>query len=365
MLMRTLTAVLVALSSLVCASPTQDRSTAKANEIIEQSVTLLGGRHSFNSVNNLVFSTNSKDYRTIEKTYFADDSGNFKMTIGFGPYLERAVTYFDGEITDNNHLAEGALSEYEKAELTCFAKLISGVFSLQRFRDDLSYVATRKYGFKEYHLLRTSMFEHEVTFSVETDTGLLGRMVIAGQDEAGDSYESMFDFKDPINGSGITLPGTWVHNFLGGSREAEEVENRIEGFKTNERLDTDFWTDTALNFGSVIADEDSVAGNVIETWVHHRLGILMMSTNIRWKDIDKLDLEQHEDLVVSIERSEYPGLYFPDRTINPPREKYAAGKIFVGDIAGPYVGFFMWGDEFKDTYENKTPPLAKVVIRRQ
>lgn len=190
-------------------------------------------------------------------------------------------------------------------------------------------------------------------------------MVIAGTDREGILYRSMFDFKEPIQAHGITIPGVWVNSTLAFREEGDESENIIKNFEINVKMNKAFWKNVQLNFGSVQFKNGVISGNVIEPWVHHRLKIMMMSTNIRWADMDKLNLKQHEDILVNIDGVDYPGVYFPDRTINPPRSKYRAGVIFVGDIAGPYIGFFMWDKKFREKYENKTPPLLPVKIRKK
>ncbi len=343
----------------------QNEKIEKANEIIDQSITKLGGWENFDKINNLSFKTSSKDYRTVEKTYFADNKMNFKMTAGYGPYIERVTIYRNGKISDNNFLRDEPLSKYDEAELTCFAKLVSGVFTLLRFKGDLTYTGKKKYGFKEYFILETTLCDHDVSFYLESDTFLLGRMIISGSDEAGVLYQSMFDFKEPIKREGITMPGDWAHNILGSKEKPKELGNKIETFDTNQKTGENFWEDSNLNFGSVKFENGGITGNVIESWVHHRLQIMMMATNIRWKDMEKLNLKQHDDLIVSIEGVEYSGLYFPDRTINPPRHKYGPAVIFAGDIVAPYIGFFMWDNMFREKYENKTLHLSEVKIQKK
>lgn len=142
----------------------------KANEIISHSVNKLVGKDQFNRIGNLTFKTSSRDYRTVEKVYFADDQQNFKMTVGYGPYIERVTVFRSGKINDKNFLSEQELTNYEKTELTCFAKLISGIFTLVKFKNELDFTGKKKYGFKEYYIFKSRLYNHEVSFYLESDT---------------------------------------------------------------------------------------------------------------------------------------------------------------------------------------------------
>lgn len=188
-------------------------------------------------------------------------------------------------------------------------------------------------------------------------------MVIQGEKRDGINYESMYDFKDPVEIAGIKIPSLWMHNLLR-MDGVEEGENKIENFRINVELEDNFWQANDLNFGTVNFRDSVLTGNVIETFVHPRLKIMMMVTNIRLDDMKKLNIEQHDDLSVSIGDSVSPGLYFPDKSINPPRNKFKSGMIFVGDIDAPYVGFFMWDKKYREKYENKTPALQSVKITK-
>ena len=343
--------------------PFEEAEREKANLIIDRSTSALVGGESFKKIKNLSFETYYKDYQTVETSYFADNQANFKMTKGVGSYVDRITSIKDGIITDNNFLTDEPLSDYYKTKYTCFAKLISGAFTLIRFEDSLLYKGQKKYGLKTYHILETSMFDHLISFYLEKDTLLLGRMIISGKTDTGVSYLSMYDFGEPVTFEGLRMPGSWMHNFLRTER-IEEGLNTIQEFKTNINLDSDFWEDTRLNYGSVEIKNGTISGNVIDSFLHERLQIMILVTNIRWKDMDILSLEEHDDLAVILEDIEYPAIYFPNKSNNPARERRIPPIIFAGDVDSPYIGLFLWGDIFREKYEKYIEPLLRVSIRK-
>ena len=344
---------------------TGDGDDIKTKMFIGKSIETLGGRKIFNEIKNITFKTVSRDYRTIERTYFADHHMNFKKITGFGPYVERVTLIKNGAIYDNNFLGNTDLPDYDKAELTCFAKLISGMFTLIRFQDELSFEGYKKYGFKKFQIFKMRLYNHDVYFLLESTSMLLGRMIIEGTDQKGVLYKSMFDFRTPIRVAGFTIPGVWVNTNLAFFREAEDTETKINDFKSNIDIENDFWNKNDLNFGSAGYDGGVVYGNVIEPYVHHRLKIMMMLTNIRLSDMEKLGLNQHDDIIVAVDNVDYNGVYFPNKSINPPRHKYRPMVIFAGDFDAQYVGLFMWDKRFREKFENKTPPLLSVKIRKK
>lgn len=343
--------------------PAQDGKVDRANRLIDQSVERLGGWDRFTKIKNVRFKTNYFDYRSVVTTYLADDRANFKMTVGVGPYTERVLIIKDGEIKDHNFLTDDPLSHYEKVKLTCFAKLISGAFTLIRFKDELSFAGTEKYGLKTYHILETSMYDHQIFLYLESDTFLLGRMVLTGRTASDVLYDSMYDFTDPVEVEGVSMPGYWMHSFLG-AEGTEEGRNRIEGLQFNTEIEDDFWDDASLHFGSVEVKDGVITGNVVESYLHSRLQWMIMPTNIRWEDMARLDLEQHDDLIVTVEGTDYAGIYFPNKSINPARERRRPGVILAGDISAPYIGLFMLGDVFREKYEDGIEPLMEVRIRK-
>lgn len=201
--------------------PCGDRGREKANVIIDRSVSALIGGEAFDKIKNLSFKTFYKDYQTVETSYFADSQANFKMTKGVGPYVDRITSIKDGIIKDNNFLTDGPLSDYHKAKFTCFANLISGAFTLIRFKDSLHYKGEKKYGLKTYHILETSLFDHNISFYLDKETYLLGRMIISGKTDTGVSYQSLYDYGEPVIYEGLRMPGSWMHNFLGGGGTEE------------------------------------------------------------------------------------------------------------------------------------------------
>lgn len=343
--------------------PFEREEREKANLIIDQSTLALVGGEGFKKIKNLTFSTFYKDYQTVETSYFADNQTNFKMTRGLGSYVDRITSIKDGIIIENNFLTDELLSDYYKAKYTCFAKLISGAFTLIRFEDSLLYKGQKKYGFKTYHILETSMFDHLISFYLEKDTFLLGRMIISGKTDTGVSYLSMYDYGEPVTFEGLRMPGSWMHNFLGAGR-IDEGLNTIEEFKTNINIDCDFWEDTRLNYGSVEIKNSTISGNVMESFLHERLQIMILVTNIRWKDMEILNLQEHDDLVVILEDKEYPAIYFPNKSNNPARERRILPIVFAGDVDSPYIGLFLWGHIFREKYEDDIEPLLRVSIRK-
>ena len=343
--------------------PFEEAEREKANLIIDQSTTALVGGESFKKIKNLSFRTFYKDYQTVETSYFADNQANFKMTKGVGPYVDRITSIKDGIISDNNFLSDAPLSDYYKAKYSCFARLISGAFTLIRFKDSLLYKGDKKYGFKTYHILETSMFDHLISFYLEKDTFLLGRMIISGKTDMGVSYLSMYDYGEPVTFDGLRMPGSWMHNFLGAGG-IEEGLNTIEEFKVNIDLENNFREDTKLNFGSVEIENGTISGNVMESFLHERLQIMILVTNIRWQDMEILSLDEHDDLTVMLEGIEYPAIYFPNKSNNPAREKRIPPIIFAGDVDSPYIGLFLWGDIFREKYEENVEPLLRVSVRK-
>ncbi len=343
--------------------PCGGQGREKANGIIDRSVSALAGGEAFDKIKNLSFKTFYKDYQTVETSYFADSQANFKMTKGAGPYVDRVTSIKDGTIKDNNFLTDGPLSDYYKVKFTCFAKLVSGAFTLIRFKDSLDYKGEKKYGLRTYHILETSLFDHQVSFYLEKETYLLGRMIISGKTDAGVAYLSLYDYGEPVTYEGLRMPGSWMHNYLGGGG-TEEGLNILEEFQTNRDIKREFWDETQLNFGSVAIKNGIITGNVMESFLHERLQIMILITNIRWKDMEILNCEEHDELIVTLDGVEYPALYFPDKSNNPARERWVFPIIFAGDVDSPYIGLFLWGGTFREKYEKNIEPLLSVSIRK-
>ena len=91
---------------------------------------------------------------------------------------------------------------------------------------------------------------------------------------------------------------------------------------------------------------------------------MILVTNIRWQDMEILSLDEHDDLTVMLEGIEYPAIYFPNKSNNPAREKRIPPIIFAGDVDSPYIGLFLWGDIFREKYEENVEPLLRVSVRK-
>lgn len=337
--------------------------TPSAASIIENNIKAVAKERKIQSIKNLSFRIVMKDYREVVTEFFSDSTGRMKMVVGKPPLVERITVVDNHNIREKNFLTGGVLPPVEKVSIRCLASLISGAFSLKNFKGRLHYKGIKSYGTARYYVLSMKEDSHLIQFFLDCSNFHLKRMVIEGRDLLKRKYQSMYDYGGHKKIHGLTIPSMWYHSYLGPGGEPGG-NNKIENFQINRNIKLKKFRADRLHFGSVTLRNNTLHGNAVGAFFRARTGVVVMATNIRWKDIEPLELKHADELLVTVGKESYTGYFFPDKSINVPRQCIKAGVILFGDISAPYLGFLMIGKRFMK-YDKELPLLLEVSVKKK
>jgi hypothetical protein len=326
------------------------QAQVSVNEILEKNGQAVGGIERIDAVKNFSF----KDGQT---TYYLSSGGQMKMASGKDPVVTEVILVNQETALRNcfNRLSDfGPLLEQT---FQIRAKLYSGLFTLLKFKDELEFRGTKRFGPKEFHVLSTKTQDLEVEFYIDSTDFLLKRIVFRGHNPDFGKYEINHDLGPYQKVDGLMIPSSWFASQVG--TRGDEAE--ISDVKLNLDLDENFFTDYRLNAGSTDFSSGVLKGNIVD-FETGRGGQLMISTN--WTDecFQRAGFESGDTLILSLGESQMEvDLY----TSQPPRSAYGQGAILMVPSRGNenYV-VYVFASGYEDLIE-RLEPLMVLQIKKK
>lgn len=284
------------------------------NEILEKNFQAAGGMERIAAIKNFSF----KDGQT---TYYLSSAAQMKMTSGKAPVItevilidqERAIRNCFNRLSDFGPLLEQTFQTR--------AKLYSGLFTLLKFKDELDFRGTKRFGPKEFYMLSTKTKDLEVEFYIDSRDFLLKRVVFRGHNPDFGKYEVNHDMGPFQEVDGISIPSSWFGSQVGTRGDTVEVSD----VKWNLNLSEDFFRNHDINAGETDFSGGILKGNVVDFEIG-RGDQIMISTN--WTDdcFNRAGFASGDKLVLTLGKSQMEvDLY----TSQPPRSAYGQGAILM------------------------------------
>jgi len=326
------------------------QSTLSLKEIVERNIQAAGGKEKISQIQNFSF-------KAGEMTYYVASDGRMKMTIGKEPVITEVFVVGQDKIQRNcfNKITE--ITGLEKARTQCLAELYSGLFTLQKFEEKLSFLGLKSFGPEKLYLLTTTCGDLKVDFYLKQDEFTIKRIVFQGHSPEGDKYEVNYDYGPIEEIDGLRLPGSWFASQVGTRGNLYELSD----LKMNPPLEKDFLSRVEVNVGKVEIAAGSLKGNVIE-FSSRGKDLLMISTNWTKDCIERLGIKTNDRLSFLIGSKEIE-LVFYDTA--PPREALVPGaKVMFPAPQGENYLIYLLSPEFIPLIE-QLKPLLPIQIKKK
>jgi hypothetical protein len=342
-----LTSIAIALNFCI---PTYSQPQLSLDEVLEKNFQAAGGLDRIAAIKNFCF----KDGRT---TYYLSSAGQMKMTTGNDPVItevilidqQRAIRNCFDRLSDFGPLLEQTFQTR--------AKLYSGLFTLLKFKDELDFSGTKRFGPKEFHFLSTKTKDLEVEFYIDSTDFLLKRVVFRGHNPDFGKYEINHDLGPFQEVQGINLPATWFGSQVGTRGNTVEVSD----VKFNLDLNEDFFRSYDINAGKTDFSGGILKGNVVDFEIG-RGGQVVISTN--WTDdcFERAGFVSGDKLVLTVGESQLEVDFYASQ---PPRSAYGQGAILLSPARGSenYVVTIL-ASGYQDLAE-RLEPLMSIQIKKR
>ena len=291
------------------------------------------------------------------RTFYLSSAGQMKIATEMMKPVVTEVILVDSDKVQRN--CYNNISEFErlqKATYQTLAKLLSGVFTLARFKDELEYGGIKAFGPKKHHLLTTKADELEVEFYLDSEEYTIKRIVFKGYTPGGDKYEINHDYGVYQEIEGFNIPSSWFGSQVGTRGQLIEVSD----LKFNQTLTEDFFSTLEVNVGDVKIEEGALSGAVVD--IAFRQGILMVGTNWTSKCIQKAGFKTNDKLILSAGGKDVDIEFYESQ---PPRGALGPGtKIMLPNRRDENYLVYLWSEEFKDLAEALSP-LAPIQVKKK
>ncbi|MBN1274163.1 MAG: hypothetical protein JXB26_18015 [Candidatus Aminicenantes bacterium] len=301
-------------------------------------------------------STKNFSYKTGQTRVFISNESIMKIVEGVDPVVTEVTVVSSDEVRRNCFNRLSNLEGLEKNHLTCLMKLQAGLFTLEKFAEDLSFQGLKSFGPEKNFVLKTNMGDLNVEFYLNAETYLLKRMFMSSRDASGDIYEVNYDFGPFEEVQGIKIPLSWYSSQVGTRGNTTELSD----ISINPALPDNFYTDTTIHAGEVAVEETGLKGNIIS--YSFRRNALMIETNWTRECLDKAGIKEGDSLILNMAGSEVKLDY---HSSSPPRSAYSAGsKLMLPNRRGENFIIYLISSEFKDISE-KLELLMAIRIKKE
>ncbi len=326
------------------------QTQVSVNEVLQKNAQAVGGMERIDAIKNFSF----KDGQT---TYYLSSGGQMKMTSGKDPVITEVILVNQETALRNcfNRLSDfGPLLEQT---FQIRAKLYSGLFTLLKFKDELEFRGTKRFGPKEFHVLSTKTKDLEVEFYIDSTDFLLKRIVFRGHNPDFGKYEINHDLGPYQEVDGLKIPSSWFASQVGTRGDEAEISDA----KLNLDLAENFFTDYSLNAGSTDFSGGILKGNIVD-FESGRGGQLMISTN--WTDdcFKKAGFQSGDKLILSLGESQMEVEFY---TSQPPRSAYSQGAILMlPSRANENYVVYVLASGYQDLVERLEPLMALQIKKK-
>ena len=286
----------------------------KIDDIVAKNIQASGGKDKLSKIKNYAFTA-------MGQRFFLSADGKMKIISGKAPAVSEIILVNKEKVVRNcfNNITEYPL--LLKASYEVMAKLRSGFFTLINFKESLAYEGLKKFGARQYHVLKVNQDPLETKFFIDPDTYTLKRLVLKGLHPERVHYEVNHDFGPYQQFDSILLPSSWFLSQVGTRGKHYEISD----VKFNLDLPPDFFSSLELNIGQVDIKPGLIKGNIVDFRLA-RNNRLTIETNITLDCLEQANIPHRSLLILKIADTQLEVKVFPDR---PPREELKPGVIFM------------------------------------
>lgn len=323
-----------------------DRSV---KELVEKNILAAGGKGKLEQVENFSFKAGSK-------TYYMSSEGQMKIAEGKEPVVTEVILVDMEKVKRNcfNNISE--FKGLQKSTYQSLSKLRCGLFTLEKFKDQLEFRGLKTFGPRKHYMLTTKINDLEVDFFLDPEEYTIKRIVYKGFDPEVGKYEVNHDFGPFQDVDGIKIPSSWFSSRVGTRGNLYEISD----VKFNQTLDKDFFSKFEVNVGKVKISEGVLIGNIVESIF--RRNMLMIGTN--WTDewIKRAGFKAKDKLILKISDMEIEIDFFDSQ---PPRSAFGQGaKFMMPNRRNENFLLYLWSQEYKELAE-KLEPLLPIRVKKK
>ena len=340
-----LTVFLIGLTLITCS-----KKDPFIQELIEKNIQSAGGPEKIAQIKNYSFKAGGK-------TYYLSEAGQMKIISGDDPIITEAVLVAQGDAKRNSYNQLSNFENLQKYTQLSLAKLRSGLFTLDKFQDQLEYLGLKKFGPREHHQLTTREGDLEIHFYIDSTDFSLKRAVFQGFDDEQGKYEINHDYSLLQEIDGINIPSSWFSSQLGVTR-GSLIE--VSDVTFNLPLEKDFFSSCEVNVGEVQISEGSLTGNIISS--RFMRGRLQINTNWTKKSIQGAGFKAGDKLILGLPDQEIEVDFYDS---SPPRNAYETGsKLMMPNRRDSNYIIIFSSPEFEGLAES-LEPLSSIKMERK
>lgn len=341
---------------------TNGQTVTTPEEILKKNIEAIGGRKKFKEIRNFSF-------KAGYNTYFANPDGKMKVLMGQKPVVIGAVLVTDDLVRENYFQEVRTVEGIEKSRLQCLTKLISGLFSLANFEEFLSYQGVKSFGPEKNHQFSGRAWGMDVTFSLDTDSFLVRRMVLEKYTAEEGHYGISYEFGDYKEINGLWIPSVIFYAPIGEQSSSTPFPSEVSNVEVNLELDDRFFSTIEVNIGEIEAAPGVLRGNVFEIIsMAPRPGIIAV-TNWRPQDIKKAGLKTGEKLILTLDGLEIELTFYQTDSEREGENNYGvpdARFMTMDPLRGSLYYIYLNLTDKDETEETKARliPLVPIQIRK-
>ena len=339
------------------------QTVPELEEIVRKNIEAVAGERMLQEVKNFSFKAGANKYYVLTE-------GKMKVLIGMKDPVVVAATLISKDIVKENDLHNIRLIEgTEKSRLQCFARLVSGIFTLALFKDSLSYQGVKKFGPERHHLIAAQAFDLDVTFSIDAETYQIKRMTMKKYSAGEGHFEFSYEFGEPVMNMGFNIPSYIFLSPVGTQTSVNPEPQEISELQFNSVLDDQFFSEIGINMGEVSAAPGCLRGNVLDILFFPPRPYFVVVTNWQRRDIEQAGLQTGDKLVLDIDGIQSELIFH----ISEAEEGYIDTSILDARFmtmdpmrGGLYFLFFNLKDsEEAEHMKSKLVPLLPIQVKKR
>ena len=339
------------------------QTVTTTKEIIKKNIEAIGGREKFREIKNFSFKAGYNNY-------FVSSDGKMKVLMGHEPVVIAAVLVTEDQVEENYFNQIQTIEGIEKSRLQCLARFLSGLFSLARFEEFLSYQGERSFGPEKNHIFSGKICGIDVTFSLDADSFLVRGMVLEGYTAEEGHYGISYEFGDYKEISGLKIPSSIFYAPIGAQSSSTPFPSEVSQVRANLELDDRFFSTIEVNIGEIAVAPGLLMGNIFEIMsMAPRPGIIIV-TNWRTQDVKEAGLKTEEKLILTLDDLEVELTFY--QTDNERRDENNYGIpdarfMTMDPLRGNlyYIYLNLTDKEESENIKAKLMPLVPIQIRKK
>jgi outer membrane lipoprotein-sorting protein len=284
---------LVQLAFFLCLI-SEGRTAPQLEEVFGKNIEAVGGKGKLQAVKNYSFKAGTN-------RYFVLPDGTMKVLIGMkDPVVIAAILITPQGVKENVFHDIRAIQGTEKSRLQCLARLAGGLFSLASFDGGLSYQGIKQFGPERYHLIASQAYGLDVTFSVDTETFLIKRMILKTYSPLEGHFEFSYEFGPPAEIMGFSIPSFIFSAPVGAQTSVNPEPQAISEVRFNSAVEDGFFSEMDINMGEVCVAPGRLKGNFLDIVLFPPRTPFAVVTNWQSRDVENAGLRTGDRLLLEL-----------------------------------------------------------------